>query len=39
MTTHRQATEDLSMFGIKEPQTYLVDIILLVEMIWADGEV
>jgi hypothetical protein len=27
------------MFGIKEPQSYLVDIIPLVEMIWADGEV
>ena len=26
MTTRKQATEDLSMFGIKEPQTYLVDI-------------
>jgi hypothetical protein len=33
MTTRKQAIEDLSMFGIKEPQTYLVDIIPLVEMI------
>jgi len=39
MTTRKQAIEDLSMFGIKEPQIYLVDIIPLVEMIWVDGEV
>jgi hypothetical protein len=35
----QEAIEELSLFGIKEPQTYLVDIIPLVEMIWADGEV
>jgi hypothetical protein len=36
---NRQETiEDLSMFGIKEPYIYLLDIIPLVEMIWADGE-
>ncbi len=34
----QEATEDLSMFGIKEPYTYLLDIIPLVEMIWADGD-
>jgi hypothetical protein len=34
----QEAIEDLSMFGIKEPYTYLLDIIPLVEMIWADGE-
>ena len=39
MTTRQEAIEDLSMFGIKEPQIYLLDIIPLVEMIWADGEV
>jgi hypothetical protein len=39
ITTRKQAIEDLSTFGIKEPQSYLVDIIPLVEMIWADGEV
>ena len=38
MTTRQEAIEDLSMFGIKEPYTYLLDIIPLVEMIWADGE-
>ncbi len=36
--TRQEAIEDLSMFGIKEPYTYLVDIIPLIEMIWADGE-
>ena len=39
MTTRKHAIEDLRMYGIKKPQTYLVDIIPLVEMIWADGEV
>ena len=38
-TTRKEAIEDLSMFGIEEPQAYLVDIIPLVEMFWADGEV
>lgn len=38
ITTREQAIEDLSMFGIKEPYTYLIDIIPLIEMIWADGE-
>lgn len=33
ITTREQAIEDLSMFGIKEPYTYLIDIIPLVEMI------
>jgi len=37
-TTFQEAIEDLSMFGIKEPYTYLIDIIPLIEMIWADGE-
>jgi hypothetical protein len=32
MTTRQQAIEDLSVFGTKEPQTYLLDIIPLVEM-------
>jgi hypothetical protein len=39
ITTFQEAIEDLNMFGIKEPQVYLVDIVPLVEMIWADGEV
>jgi hypothetical protein len=34
----QEAIEDLSLFGIKEPYTYLLDIIPLVEMIWADGD-
>ncbi len=38
ITTREQTIEDLSMFGIKEPYTYLIDIIPLIEMIWADGE-
>ena len=38
ITTREQAIEDLSMLGIKEPQIYLIDIIPLIEMIWADGE-
>ncbi len=36
--TREEAIEDLSRFGIKEPYTYLLDIIPLIEMIWADGE-
>jgi hypothetical protein len=39
MTTCQEAIEELSLFGIKEPQTYLVDIIPLIEIIWADGKV
>lgn len=35
MTTRQNAIEDLSMFGIQGPYTYLLDIISLVEMIWA----
>ncbi|HVP81168.1 MAG TPA: hypothetical protein VMV04_25035 [Thermodesulfobacteriota bacterium] len=38
ITTREQAIEDLSTLGIKEPHIYLVDIIPLIEMIWADGE-
>jgi hypothetical protein len=38
MTTREEAIQDLSLFGIKEPYAYLIDIIPLVEMIWADGE-
>ena len=38
ITTREEAIEDLSLFGIKEPYTYLIDIIPLIEMIWADGE-
>ena len=38
ITTFQEAIEDLNLFGIKEPYTYLLDIIPLVEMIWADGE-
>jgi len=33
MTTRKQAIEDLRMFSIKEPQTYLVNIIPLIERI------
>ncbi len=36
--TRQEAIEDLRMFGIKEPYIYLLDIVPLVEMIWADGE-
>jgi len=36
--TRQEAIKDLSMLGIKEPQIYLLDIIPLVEMMWADGE-
>ncbi len=38
ITTFQEAIEDLNLFGIKEPYTYLSDIIPLIEMIWADGE-
>jgi len=38
ITTFQEAIEDLSLFGIKEPYTYLIDIIPLIEMIWADSE-
>ncbi len=38
ITTFQEAIEDLNLFGIKEPYTYLIDIIPLIEMIWADGE-
>ncbi len=38
MTTREEAIQDLSLFGIKDPYTYLIDIIPLIEMIWADGE-
>jgi hypothetical protein len=38
MTTREEAIQDLSLFGIKEPYTYLIDNIPLIEMIWADGE-
>jgi hypothetical protein len=37
IATREQAIEDLRMFGIKEPYTYLLDIIPLVEMIWRKG--
>jgi len=33
------AIEELRKFGIKGPHVYLIDIIPLVEMIWADGRV
>jgi hypothetical protein len=39
IATREQAIEDLTMYGIKEPYTYLLDVIPLIEMIWADGEV
>jgi hypothetical protein len=38
MTTRKEVLDDLTMFGIKAPQIYLIDIIPLVEMTWADGE-
>lgn len=38
ITTFQEAIEDLNLFGIKEPYTYLIDIIPLVEMIWRKGE-
>lgn len=36
--TRQEAIKDLSVLGIREPQIYLLDIIPLVEMMWADGE-
>jgi hypothetical protein len=33
-----EAIEDLGIFGINEPYTYLFDIIPLFEMIWADDD-
>lgn len=33
------AIEELRKYGIKGPQVYLIDIIPLIEMIWADGRV
>jgi len=38
LTTRQQALEDLSAVGITGHQIYLLDIIPLVEMMWADGE-
>jgi hypothetical protein len=37
MKTFKEAVEDLNVLGITGPQIYLLDIIPLVEMIWADG--
>jgi len=31
--------EDLEKYGIKNEEIYLIDIIPLIEMIWADGMV
>jgi hypothetical protein len=33
----QNAIEELRKYGIKGPQVYLIDIIPLIEMIWADG--
>ena len=38
ISNRQEAIEDLSLLGIKDPFTYLIDVIPLVEMIWADGE-
>lgn len=35
----QNAIEELRKYGIKGPQVYLIDIIPLIEMIWADGKV
>ena len=37
LMTRQQALEDLSAFGITRCQIYLLDIIPLIEMMWADG--
>ncbi len=37
--TFNDAVKRLAQFGIKEEQVYLVDMILLIEMAWADGRI
>ncbi len=36
--TRTEAVEELASYGIKGPFLYLIDIIPLIEMIWADGK-
>ena len=38
IATREQANDALAQFRIKEPQIYLIDILPLIEMLWADGE-
>jgi hypothetical protein len=33
-----EAVDQLSSLGIKSPYVYLIDLVALIEMIWADGE-
>ncbi len=35
--SHREAVERLKRFGITGEKVYLIDLILLIEMMWADG--
>ncbi len=35
--TRKEALEELSGYGIKGTKVYLIDVIPLIEMIWADG--
>lgn len=35
----RDALKRLARFGIKDEQVYLIDLVLLVEMAWADGRI
>lgn len=37
--TFPDAVKKLARFGIKEEQIYLIDLVLLVEMAWADGRI
>ncbi|MCI5165414.1 MAG: hypothetical protein D3903_04830 [Candidatus Electrothrix sp. GM3_4] len=36
--SHKDAVERLKRFGITGKKVYLIDLILLIEMMWADGE-
>jgi outer membrane protein assembly factor BamD (BamD/ComL family) len=38
MITRMEAVDQLSSLGIKSPYVYLIDLVALIEMIWADGE-
>lgn len=37
--TFSDAVKRLAQFGIKEEQVYLIDLLLLIEMAWADGRI
>jgi hypothetical protein len=36
--SHKEAVERLKRFGITGEKVYLIDLILLIEMMWADGQ-